>query len=409
MLLEFSCSNHRSIRDKVTFSMLATQQRSKEEELFRFGKDKVVRSAVIYGGNGTGKSSLLEGISYLKALIVENIMVQPGDKFIRRANKQARPDEPSFYSANFICNGMKYSYSVAINNTMVTEEYLSFFQEDKEIRIFERGTDSLFFKDKFKNELIEIVKKFLKPNRLLLSCVANYSNIKEIEEVFMFFKEDLVLYPGLPKTWINFSARVMKEQPNVKQAFLEFMKETGSGVIDVVSKYDRKKLEAKDMPPDMPDVIKNMITANETEIIDVKMVYENYMVDLFEESNGMKKMFEMFCPMVDILSKGKVFICDELENSLHEKVALEVIKLFRYVKKEEFAQLIFSTHNTSLLDSDMFQKDQIWFTELTVKGRNTDIYPLADLNELKYDASKSFIKGKHGNIPILNTKFLEKF
>ena len=117
----------------------------------------------------------------------------------------------------------------------------------------------------------------------------------------------------------------------------------------------------------------------------------------------------MLCPIIDILFNGKILICDEIETSLHPNIVLEIIKLFKYSRKEEFAQLIFSTHDTSLLDLNLFRRDQIWFTELKPEDRSTDLYSLAELKNVRKDENvcKGYISGKYGAIPMLNANLIE--
>ena len=104
---------------------------------------------------------------------------------------------------------------------------------------------------------------------------------------------------------------------------------------------------------------------------------------------------------------GKVLICDELETNLHEALVLGLIKLFINVQTEEFAQIFFSTHDTSLLTLDLFRRDQIWFTELSTTDRSTKLYSLAEIKNVRKDESvgKGYIAGKYGAIPMLNIDF----
>jgi AAA15 family ATPase/GTPase len=132
--------------------------------------------------------------------------------------------------------------------------------------------------------------------------------------------------------------------------------------------------------------------------------YEKFIIDLSYESNGIKKLFEILCPIIDILLKGKILVWDEIETSLHPNIVLQIIELFKYTRRKEFAQLIFSTHNTFLLDLNLFRRDQIWFTELKPSDRSTDLYSLSALKNVRKDENirKGYISGKYGAIPMLN-------
>lgn len=128
-----------------------------------------------------------------------------------------------------------------------------------------------------------------------------------------------------------------------------------------------------------------------------------------EESAGVKRLFQMICPIIDILNKGKILVCDELESSLHESVIFQIVQLFQNTRKDKFAQLIFSTHDTSLLDSDLFRRDQVWFTQLN-EERATDLYSLVEIRNVRKfeNLEKGYISGKYGAIPMLNKKFFQE-
>ena len=115
----------------------------------------------------------------------------------------------------------------------------------------------------------------------------------------------------------------------------------------------------------------------------------------------------MICPIIDILNQGKILICDELEASLHESVIFQIVQLFQHYQKDKFAQLIFSTHDTSLLDTDLFRRDQVWFTQLNTKERATDLYSLVEIKNVRKSENleKEYVSGKYGAIPMLNKKF----
>ncbi len=118
----------------------------------------------------------------------------------------------------------------------------------------------------------------------------------------------------------------------------------------------------------------------------------------------------MICPIIDILNQGKILICDELEASLHESVIFQIVQLFQHYQKDKFAQLIFSTHDTSLLDTDLFRRDQVWFTQLNTKERATDLYSLVEIKNVRKSENleKEYVSGEYGAIPMLNKKFFHE-
>lgn len=148
-----------------------------------------------------------------------------------------------------------------------------------------------------------------------------------------------------------------------------------------------------------------------TNIIDAKVVYDQFQVDLLhEESQGIKKLIEFLCPFIDIILKGKVLICDKIETSLHESLIYKMIEYFKNSKSitDQCAQMIATTHDTSLLNLDLFRRDQIWFTELKANDRSTDLYSLAEIKNVRKDENigRGYISGRYGAIPMLNEKLI---
>lgn len=406
MLLQFSCSNHKSIKDKVTFSTVASSDNTFEENLRPFSNVRVLRSAVIYGANGSGKSNFISALEFMRNLVSESINHQPGQGVFQAPHKLSVKQVPSEYDIQFVKNDVRYAYGFSIVNNLVQSEYLYFFPKGRQVKIFERENMEIKPGDKYKNSF-DISLGVLKENRLFLSCAANYTNIKEIEDAFLFFREGIVVYNPNANNWTEYSIQLMQQNVEIKNIFVKILQALGTDVKDVKVKLEKTKLTAKDLPQDMPEPLKMLITSQETNMIEAKMVYDEFETDLMvEESTGIKKLFEVICPIIDIINKGKILVCDEIETSLHESIVYQIVKLFNEAQKDLFAQLIFSTHDTSLLDSSLFRRDQIWFTQLD-KQRATDLYSLVEIKNVRKteNLEKGYISGKYGAIPVLNRKF----
>ncbi|MCC8138852.1 MAG: ATP-binding protein [Lachnospiraceae bacterium] len=256
----------------------------------------------------------------------------------------------------------------------------------------------------------------LKENRLFLSCLAYYSRLKEVEKAFLFFSQEIVVYRtnvDEPRTnnWYEYSVELMEKNPNVKKAFVLFLKALDTGIEDVKAKT--REIDTEELTKGMPGVLKNLflspeVSSGTVKNIETKVIYRNFETDLMtEESTGIRKLFQIVCPVLDILTTGKVLICDEIETGLHEAVVHKIIELFYEMSPEKFAQLIFTTHDTSLLDAKMFRRDQIWFTQLEPEYRATDLYSLVEIKNVRNNENlaKGYVSGKYGAIPVLNDSF----
>ena len=409
MLLEFKCSNHKSIKDKVSFSMIAGSDNTSEELLKEFGNFRILRSAIIYGANGSGKSNFINALAFMCELVNSSINYQPGQEVFQACHKLSTMETPSEYNIQFVRNDIRYAYGFSVKKNVISDEYLYYFPKGRQVKIFERKEMELKPGDRYKNAF-DVSISILKNNRLFLSCAANYSNVKEVEEAFLFFNKDIVVYNPEINNWTEYSIELMQKNDMIKKAFVDILQALGTGIKDVKVKLEKVKLA--DLPQELqiPDALKTLIGSQEGNRIEAKVVYDQFEVDLMsEESAGVKRLFQMICPIIDILNQGKILICDELENSLHESVIFQIVQLFQYYKKDKFAQLIFSTHDTSLLDSDLFRRDQVWFTQLN-QDRATDLYSLVEIKNVRKteNLKKGYVSGKYGAIPMLNRKFFQE-
>lgn len=415
MLLQFSCGNHRSIKEPVTFSMIASKDKTAIERLKCFNNHTfVTRIAAIYGPNGSGKSNFISAIAFAKNLIVNSLKYQPGNLLAQAPHKLLSVSTPSTYDFQFVYQNIRYAYGFSIINNLIDEEYLYYFPNKRKVKIFERKGMEIFPGNQYKNSFI-LSRDALKENRLFLTCSANYSQVKEIENAFLFFNQDVVIYrtnvdEPAGNNWFEYSINLMEKDPSVKKTFLRFMDALGTGIRDIKTKIEVIDINQTE---DLPEILKNIIASDSSKNGNVtnfqaKIVYDNFETDLkSEESTGIKTLFQIICPIMDILTKGKILIFDEIETGLHEAVVRNIIELFYKLNQDQFAQLIFTTHDTSLLDLELFRRDQIWFTELT-KERATDLYSLIEIKDVRKheNIEKGYIHGKYGAIPILNQSFI---
>lgn len=409
MLLEFSCSNHKSIKEKVNFSMIAGSDNTSEELLKEFDDFRVLRSAVIYGANGSGKSNFIGALLFMRDLVSNSIHHQPGQGVFQARHKLSAEDTPSEYNIQFVRKNIRYAYGFSVKQNRIHEEYLYYFSKGKQVKIFERNGTKITPGSRYK-DLLDISKSILKDNRLFLSCAANYSNVKKVENAFMFFNTDIVVYNPDMNNWAEYSIGLMQNNDRIKKTVVGVLQALGTGVKDVKVSLEKTKLS--DLPQELPlsDALKTLPGIQEGNKTEAKVVYDQFEIDLMtEESAGVKRLFQMICPIMDVVAMGKVLICDELETSLHEVVIFLLVQIFQHYKKDKFAQLIFSTHDTNLLDTDLFRKDQVWFTQLN-QERATDLYSLVEIKNIRKSENlgKGYISGKYGAVPVLNQKFFHE-
>ena len=407
MLLEFACSNHKSIRDEVLFSTVAGKDTTNRDKIEKVAGVEVLKAAVIYGANGSGKSNLIDAISFVRNLVINSINHQPGQGIRQIPHKLDGLETKSTYKVQFVTHDVRYAFGFTLQNALVEEEYLYYFPNGKQTKIFERTGEKFIAGSKFRYKF-NSCKDILKPNRLLLSCAANFSAVDEVAAAYRFFNDELVIYSiENQANWMNYSLYEIRNNEEIKSTLLHFLSALGTGIKDIRVTIDEKELEVSNLPPFLSDDFKKMLLQEKYDMISAKVVYEGFETDLmFEESTGTKKLIGMLCPIIDIMYHGKVLVCDELESSLHEALVFELVKQFVKASSQKPSQMIFSTHETGLLSLDLFRRDQIWFTEMK-QDRSTDLFSLAEIKNVRKEDNfgKGYIAGKYGAIPMLNLDF----
>lgn len=408
MLLEFACSNHKSIREEVLFSAVAGKDGSHKSNIVEAAGVDVLRTAVIYGANGSGKSNFVDAISFVIELVTESIHYQPGQGILQTPHKLEGHEKESSYKVQFVVDGIRYAFGFSLQNMLVTEEYLYYFPNDRQTKIFERVGEEYTAGRNFRNRF-NSCKDVIKPNRLMLSCAANFSSVEEVAVAYRFFSNGLVVYSSASQeNWMDFSLHQINANEQIKRTVLKFLAALGTGIKDIQVTIKNGEIDISQLPPFLSDEFKNMLLQKKIDIISAKVIYENFETDLMmEESTGIKKLFGMLCPLIDIMVNGKVLVCDELESGLHEALVYELVKQFVKTQDKNFAQLVFTTHETGLLNLDLFRRDQIWFTEAKETDRSTDLFSLAEIKNVRKEENfgKGYIAGKYGAIPMLNLDF----
>ncbi len=408
MLLEFRCSNHRSIRDEVIFSAIAGTDKTHPENIEKVAGVEVLKSSVIYGANGSGKSNFLDAISFVKNLVLNSINHQPGQGILQVPHKLDGYEQKSEYKIQFTAGGIRYAFGFSLKNMLVAEEYLYYFPNGRQTKIFERTGKNYSagrnFGNRFKN-----CKDVLKPNRLMLSCAANFSSVDEVTAAYRFFNDELVIYSSANQdSWMNYSLHQINTNKEIKAIALKFLDALGTGIKDIRVDIKKEDIDISHIPPFLSDEFKKILLQEKIDAISAKVMYEGFETDLIlEESTGIKKLFGLLCPFIDIIVNGKVLVCDELESNLHESLIFGLVKQFVNTRGSKPAQLIFTTHETGLLNLDLFRRDQIWFTEIKSTDRSTDLYSLTEIKNVRKDENfgKGYIAGKYGAIPMLNLNF----
>lgn len=406
MLIELSIENYRSIKEEVSLNMVSTKDPSFENNLINTGvlKDEsLLKSAVIYGANASGKTNVLLALNLLQMLVMNSHKYQKGNRlpyFPFKLDKSTL-SKPTRIRVVFIKNEIKYLYEISFNTEKIITECLYSYPNNYKKIIFERtDTDNYKFVDDDKK--LRLIADRTLQNVLYLSK-ATQENYEIISKVYDWFKDDLNVigptdHPGL----VNVTAELIKTE-SMKKLILKALLEADVGIEDIA--VNVKKVKIGDLPTDMPLEIKKIVMRNKEEIeeTEINTMHKGVNFSLEEESDGTMRFFSLIGPWINALKNGNILVVDELDTKLHHLLNVFLIKLFHDpTQNKKNAQLIFTTHNTNLLDiQDIFRRDQIWFTEKKPSGA-TDLYSLAEYSPRKdKDIKRGYLAGKYGALPFI--------
>lgn len=413
MLVEFSVKNFMSIKDEMTFSMIAG---TGDENIENIINDKntsegYLKTTAIYGANASGKTN------FIKALTAAILTVRKSN--LRNINEpliEMKPfkfdsktiNEPCEFKFIFIKNNIKYIYGFSADINRIYTEYLYQYLSAKPSLIFERkNTNEYKFTQSEQGKLEELSTKNTE-KKLFLSTATAW-NYEKTKDAYIWFSEDIDTY----NDYFNvggyaFDKFEKDEEGSLKRFTINLLKQADILIKDY-------NFEVKDINPNNIIAFNNIKIPTENivqkevristfhEIEDENGNKENYELELQEESLGTQSLF-FFSPILkDAFEKGKVIIVDEIDKSLHPLLVEFIIKLFHNNEiNKNNAQLIFNTHDTNLLSLDNFRRDQIWFTEKDPKRGTTDLYPLDDFSVRKTEnVQKGYLNGRYGAIPFL--------
>ncbi|MDP3478790.1 MAG: ATP-binding protein [Desulfoprunum sp.] len=417
MLIEFSVSNYRSFWKSQTLSMAAgvSKELQKENTFDPLIKSlpSLLRSAVVYGANGSGKSNLIKALAFMQEFVLSSSKESLEGEEIRRKPFLLHSDAPSQdseFEVVFIEDEIRFQYGFMVTDKKVTNEWLLAYPGNRPQRWFERSynpekkKDEWYFGPKFSGSK-KVLQGATRSNALFLSTAVQL-NSEQLLPVYNWFQRLVVIEHG-ELIEREFTAKSCEDTGTCND-ILKFMKGAGVDVDDIAIK--ERKFEELPLPSDMPEDLKKIIQKGMQGKV-IKEVFFRHDLDdsqksvlfpLLEESDGTQKLFAYAAPWLDVLRNGRVLIVDELDNSFHPHLVRYLLNLIHNPEwNTANGQIIFSTHDTSILDTNIFRRDQIWFMEKN-KNQATELYPLTDFHPRKNEAlEKGYLQGRFGALPYI--------
>ena len=407
MLLEFSVSNWLSFKDKVTFSMLAGASNVLDENYVLKGKHRILKAAAIYGANASGKTNLFEILTNVILMLKKSnhVDINSNLPIIPFKFDKNNLNKVSEFEIKFIVNNVEYVYGFAANYKAIYEEYLYYYPNGKETKIFYRHhTDKYDFTTREEKFLKDIVPKN-SANKFFLATATNW-NYEKTKPAYDFLTQSLGVCFGIEELKKHALQMYASDKDgSLKKFALEFLKAADFNIID----YEVTKV-------DIPE----KIIAGMTDVVNIKLLEKikayqvifkhkgDIKLDLTEESLGTQMIFSLIPYIVDTLNRQKVLIVDELDRSLHPFLVQYIVQMFNNSDvNKNGAQFIFNTHDTNLLNLNILRRDQIWFTEKNNETGESNLYPLSDFSvRKKENVEKGYILGRYGAVPFITNDII---
>lgn len=380
MILELSLSNIFSLRDEIRLDLQAakiqTQKgRELETNLFSVGDEQLLKSVAVFGANASGKSNIIKAIRACIEMIRSSHNYNEDTTFGFTPFKfDGYEQKPSSFYIRFLMEGIEYEYSFTMNRQEILTEQLYYYPNGRRSLVFNRDES----KGPEKKDIYEFKPMLKRPmdvaantsRKTLFVSRASQMDRELPKQIFRFFCDEIVLDYHLPQSLSV--EQVLSEQ---KDQILEVLRTADSDIVDIRQKGNAIETYHRSNP----------------------MVPFDFDT---EESDGTKTLFYMMLSMIEIIRSGKVLLIDEIDTSLHTQLVEFIIGMFN---SSDHAQLIYTTHNTHLLNTDFQRRDQVYFVNKREDG-SSDLYSLYDFKDFRdtYDMEKAYLQGRFDAIPYLS-------
>ncbi|MDQ6992769.1 MAG: ATP-binding protein [Mariprofundus sp.] len=417
MLIEFSVANFRSLHEKQTFTLAkAAGKELLDSNTFNteaFNSFELLRSAVVYGANASGKSNFIRALQTMKDVVIESATGQRGDTLpitpFRLSSESTH--EPSEFEATFIIDKVRYQYGFSATAERIHDEWLLAYPMGRPQRWIDRSWNatSRSYDWALGEKLIgekQLWQKSTRENALFLSTAVQL-NSEQLQPVYDWFSKNLHL--SNIGGWSSiFSASLCEKDE--KAQVLDFLHAADLNIEDII--INKEEFDVDTLPDEMPEQVKIEVAREMKgkQLLEIKIVHKSVegnliTFDFNDESDGTRKLFSFAGPWIDTLANGYVLFIDELHDNLHPNLVKFLVQLFHSSETNpNNAQLVFTTHDTSILNQDLFRRDQIWFSEKD-QNQASKVYPLTDFSPRKgrENLELAYLSGRYGALPYIRS------
>lgn len=438
MLIRFTVENYKSFDKEAVFSMIPGKAQKHPNHIIESEQPhgvNVLKTALLYGANASGKSNLIQAMAFARDFIVDGVRPKRQISVTPFKLNNARRKEPSRFEFEFIVEGKAYAYGFIVDRERVHEEWLYAIDSSNDEALFERkAKDSIqkpFIFSKVlviqsdESQYLDYVARSTRSNQLFLTKAAE-DQIETLDKFYDWFQN--VLAVVFPDSQHRMILTELVDDLEYRHALSRFLTEMNTGVVDVfasrispsqigflqkqLSQLANRLNEDVDMSLDLSDgrrVMARLDPNSEVEMYGIKSKHQaaitnDAIFDITEESDGTQRLLDLFPILYNLLSTklDHVFVIDELERSLHPNLVRKFLEQYLGSNSKR-GQLIVTTHESTLLDLDLLRRDEIWFVEKDKNG-NSDLYSLEEFKpRADLDIRKGYLHGRYGAIPIIGS------
>lgn len=426
MIVQFSIENYKSFKNEAVLSFVGSKTTKEHEDhnVFSWKDYKFLKANAVYGANASGKSNLIRAMMDMKRVILTSFQNALNENFKEKSiapfklNINHR-EKPSTFEVVFVQSGTQYRYGFDIKDGKILAEWLYHIPSKIESPLFTREDDTITINNSQFKEGIGLEEK-TRDNVLFLSVCAQF-NGKTSDLVLSWFRK-LRFISGLNddsyRIYTTDKIKNDKKFSNWLNRFIDFLEISKLSVEDeLIETINIDDLDIPDDEKELRDALTAINTLQERQktipklkswhnvFNDLNILQDSISFDFnSEESKGTQKLVYILGPVYDALTEGLILIIDELDARLHTLLTKHIISLFHEFNKQN-AQFAFVLHDTNILKTEIFRRDQLWFTEKDQFGAS-NLYSLYDYGNVRKDAKfeQNYLKGAYGAVPYLEAK-----
>ncbi len=411
MIIRFAITNFKSIREKLELNFNKTGLNGLTSNYFKT-KDgaSILKSAVIYGPNASGKSVILESFEVLRYLILESAKFNPNqsiESYNPHRLELSYQTAPTVFEIEFVTESIKYEVLIRFTMSEIVEEVVHFYPNGSRSLLFNRQKGK---KIRFGDNYIgtrKAIEKLLLQNQLFISKAA-INGVETLINVQNFFSRIGIALNDVTNWLSRVFAKELAEnaQSNFSRRFNALICALDTGIINISAK--EVNWDEVGIPSNISEELKNQLRfeiKTKHKLFDREDYIGDEIFDIQEESVGTRKLLLIGGIILKtLLAKDSILIIDELEKNLHPNITRYLIKMFHNVHTNpNNVQLVFATHDSSQLSNELFRRDQIWFTEKNEFGA-TEITRCSNIKGLRLETplDKWYSSGRFGATPIID-------